>query len=56
MFSTVMITRVVAAITSWSVLPSVLFNDHPNMLLSAGINASGNVATTAATVITPANR
>ena len=43
-----------SAITFWSALPSASFNDHPNMLFSAGISAIGRVAHTEATVRIPA--
>ena len=49
-----MSASVMSAITFWSALPSVSFNDHPNMLFSAGIRAIGSVAHTDATVRMPA--
>ena len=59
MFSTVMTTRVISATISWVCstvvgLPTPrLFQPRP---FSAGISASGRVATTAVTVRMPANR
>ena len=55
MFSTVMTTSVISATTS-SVFRLAAFSECQPSPFSAGISASGSVATTAVTVRIPANR
>jgi len=55
MFSTAMTTSVISATTSW-VFRLAAFSECQPRPFSAGISASGSVATTAVTVSMPANR
>ena len=55
MFSTVMTTSAISATTSW-VCRLAAFSECQPSPFSAGMSAKGSVATTAATVMMPANR